>query len=977
MLAFIFLLVFSGWSDSLETPVDGATNLGVYPDLLWSETAWGGVSDVAGYQVQIAKDSAFSAVVVDDTVEIARYVPCDHPLDCGATYYWRVRCLRNLSVAGSWSEVSSFTVTEFDRYVVELDAADDVDDVRAAFELANDNAPATIRLTDDVSWSSDDTEILYLSGYENVRFDGNGKTITITNPSNRLFHVLSSENLLFENFSVDYDPLPYVLCEVVALDSVANQITLLTISNAANSCLELNDPRMLYASKTHMRLLDKGNPGAVMYGAETYIHDGKQNYVHSYTNNGTVYHVIQLNSDWYITDDFSVGDYMLRVARGSSRNTMRAAYCRNICFNNVTAYASPSQFVSSIDGSGLVVINCNVALKDGRYSSVTADSVYVRRNEIGPWVQDCSFVSNGDDCMNFHSVAAPVTAQVNATTLTVNVLGNFNRFDIGDEVAIWDPAPGTTAPVYTTVVFKDANSLSLTFADNIGTIDLSSAEAVNNSGVFNLTKSNRRFYVKNNLVRNNGRYGVMLASQYGAVVGNTFERCPGGAIQIGCFPSEGLNAADILVQDNRIQDCGYTGTFFERQDAAVILNAYGPTQDEVSLLLHNSIAFVNNRIDGWEAAVFKIKGSSNILVDNNVITDGKMTGFIGAATNDVLLVGNAFNVAIANTTLSDARAYDEWFVDLGDTSDISCAVYKTPVPEEHSGNLLDEGGFENGGASWTLNGAGVVSTSVCSGSAALQIVGNASAKSEYVRVKGNTEYSLCGFICGDALSGGTQGTRMDVRESCTDGGTANRITSIAWQTGTFGYTYFELKLKTLPDTGRLQVFCANAGLTNGTAYFDDLMLIEGDRNLVENGSFDDDLSGWTCSPVCSQDETISCDNSSGSLKFCQDVAIWRDAVQYVTNDIIDGAEYTLSGSIRIPETLGGSGNGLKLVMRFFNGTIFLDSAQSALFKTATEWTDAAFSAVAPTGTDRIQVRVYLNSNTGTVYCDQLKLLRSY
>jgi hypothetical protein len=976
MVALMFTLQSS--ASVLESPPDGYASASILPDFLWQECAWGGVSAVDGYQIQVATDSGFSLVIIDDTVEIARYVPCDHPLTSGSNYYWRVRCLSG-ATAGGWSETSEFTVADFAGYIAEIYASDSLADVRGKFALAKANSPATVRLSEDVCWGADDSDdILNLSGYANIHFDGNGKSITVTNPSNRLFHVPGCTNLIFSSFSVDYNPLPYVLCEVIETDTVNNRLIVQTISNAANPCLELNDPVMLGADKTHMRLLDKSDPGAVKYGAAIYIHDGKQTYSHSYLTNGVLHHVIDLSSRWYTADQFEIGDYMLRVARGVSRNIIRSANSEGICVNNVTAFASPSQFVSSIDGSGLIVVNSRAALKDGRYSSVTADSVYVRRNRIGPWIQDCSFTANGDDCMNFHSVGSTVTERVGDYTLRLTNASSVKAYAVGDDVAIWDPAPGSDVPVYTRIVSTDLQGLTITLADCVGTIDLSHSDPVKNSLVFNLTKSNRRFFVKNNIVNKNARFGILLSSQNGVVIGNTFNRCAGDAVRIGTDPGEGLNAADILIQDNRIAGCGYSETFFASRDGAVTLNAYGGGWTEVFHRFHDSISIVNNRIDGWECAAFKIKGSSNVLLDNNIITDGGMTGFPNPGScNDVILVGNAGPVTAVNTTLSDARAYTSYFYDAGGTDNITIASAYPYLPKEGSGTLLNEGGFENSGASWTLNTTTVDGEFPGTGQLALKISGNGLAKSEFVPVKGNTRYTLYGWIKGSSLSGGTKGARIDAREYRKDGGAATVISPSGWQTGTFDYAFFEKTFVTQSDTGRIQVYCVVSEVSSGTAYFDDLTLIEGDRNLISNGSFDLDLSGWIYASSFSHVPFLSHDSSSGSIKMSQPTAASVNARHKITGDIEGGSVYTVSGSLWIPEALSGAGNGARIFLKFYRGEQFLGQTAGGTYKSETGgWIIDTFTATAPEGADNAILFAIINDRAGTVFFDRFKLVRN-
>lgn len=962
-----WLFVLQGSSAELEFPADKALSQSTYPDLMWSSDAWGGVAEPESYQVQVALDASFNSVVVDDISEITRYVPCDHPLRNNTEYFWRVRCLAG-STTGGWSESRSFTVADFDGYVIELDETTTGPGLQAAFDTAKNNSPATIRLTGDLSIEADADEIVYLYGASDIFFDGAGHSITVSCPSNRLFHLNGCENIIFSDFDVDYNPLPYVLCEVTALDAGQNQLTVTTISNAANPCLELDDPQMLAADRTHMRLLDKDNPGRVAYDSPTYIHDGKQTYVSSYDSNGTRYHVIQLNSRYYTTADFSVGDAMLRVARWDSRNIMRAAASSNICFDNVTAYAGPAQFVSSIDGSGLIVINSGVERKEGRYCSVTADSLYVRRNAIGPWVQDCRFVANGDDCMNFHTVGSYIVSRIDSVTLKMDSNWTMNQFDIGDEVAIWDPDPGINAPVYRTVVGKDDVNDELEFSGSVGAIDLSDSDSARNSVLFNLTRNNRRFMVKDNLVQDNSASGLVLCSQDGAVIGNTFSGVGRCALKLTNIRNEGLGAADVLIRNNFAQGCGYEESFFDIGQGVFTVNSYSFTgAAEVPHQFAANLTFLNNRIDGWESSAIQIHGGTNIVVDSTVITDGGQSGFSGSVSNVVMDINRVSTVAVANTALSDSRGYDQEVLQGNAVTGLSVEAFVYTLPEESSGNLLADGDFSAAVSTWTLTDAVITNEE-------LVINGSGYAKTETVWVRGDTDYTLSGLIRCDAVTSSVQGVRFDLREYRRDGGSATRITSIDWQVGTFGPTRFELPVTTLPDTGKVVVYCSNINLIAGSSVFDDIELIEGDYNLLANGSFDEGLSGgWIYSDAFSWCGNRSRESSSGSLRFSQTNAVAQVAKQYIY-DIEPGAAYIVSAGMMIPENLGGTANGAKVVLKFYNGATFLESAASAAYKNAMEWTDVCFSLKAPASADSARVETYVNANSGTVYFDRLKIV---
>jgi hypothetical protein len=545
-------------------------------------------------------------------------------------------------------------------------------------------------LAEDVCWGTDDVDLFNLQGLNNVWFDGNGKTITVTNPANRVFHLFNSGNVIFSDFSIDFSLMPYVMLEVVDRDLRNNLITVRTVSNAANPCLELNDSRMLAADRTHMRLLDKEHLPRVKFNEDTYIHQEKNKYIDSWTENGTLYHHIGFpKPEECSVADFEVGDIALRTARWDSRNILRAYKCRHVAFNNVTVYASASQFVSSIDGSGLIVLGCRVAQTKGRASPLTADVVYVRRNEIGPWIQGCSFVGNGDDCINLHSIGAPVRSGLDDRTVVMGDMLHLSRFDVGDQVAVWDPSPGDESPVYTTVAAVDLKSKTVQFADPITPLHLGDLGWFRNTLVFNITKNNRRFYICDNEIRDNARFGILLGSQDGAVVGNLLDHCGSSAVQVGNDTGEGLNAINILFKNNRFVDCGYIGNYFNPRRAVVQIDAYGVHWKEVPVTLHRNLRFVDNRIEGWDSGAVKIRNCSDVLFSNTLISAGTSEGFADpAGSNDVFTIEFADQITVIGTSLQDERPRDHYLVQAVTVSNVSVDAESQAVKKGRNSRSL-------------------------------------------------------------------------------------------------------------------------------------------------------------------------------------------------------------------------------------------------------------------------------------------------
>jgi subtilisin-like proprotein convertase family protein len=98
------LQVFSGapGAATLTAPANGASGTSTAPTFQWSV-----LTNISGYQLQVATDVGFTSIVIDETVDDTSYTPTA-PLNPQTTYYWRVRGL-NPCGNGAYSAVFSFT----------------------------------------------------------------------------------------------------------------------------------------------------------------------------------------------------------------------------------------------------------------------------------------------------------------------------------------------------------------------------------------------------------------------------------------------------------------------------------------------------------------------------------------------------------------------------------------------------------------------------------------------------------------------------------------------------------------------------------------------------------------------------------------------------------------------------------------------------------------------------------------------------
>lgn len=655
------------WADVTSSSAEGKSALatGPLPNLVWPRSPGAGWPYTRAYEIEISAQPDFSSVLLRDRTEIERYVPTKESLEGGKTYWWRVR-LTDGKPAADWSAPGSFTVTDFARHVVVLKDGATAADARRAFAEARTHAPMTIRLAADMRWAADENDILPLTGLRDVLFDGAGHRIVITNPANCLFQIKDCRNLVFRDFEVDYDPLPYALCEVTAVMPQDNEIEVRVIRDAANPCLELDDPRMLAADRKHVRILDRAHPGRVKPGEATFIHDTKQEHRRRVLRDGAVHHVLGFKPKDYNVARLAAGDYLLRIARWDSRNIFRALGTSDLCLQRVVVYAGPSQFVSCIDGSGLVLADCHVKLKPGRYGSIDADCVYGRRNSLGPWIEGCSFAANGDDCINLHSLAieARYTRDGSLVPLSPGLLA---RFDAGDEIVVWNGGLDDPAPYVSRVTARKDALKTLEFLHD-GSLPYPADSRV---FVYDIAKSNQRFYLARNRIVDCARIGLLLSSAEGVVRNNRFDGCAASAVQVGNNPREGLITRDVLLADNVMTACGYCENYFAREAAVVAVNSFADGWKPVPHRFHRRLKLVNTTFEDWNSDLISLAGCEEVTIaGTRVGRHAPAAGSDDAARCSILTVGNCSDVQMTGTRVDDPWQQGRVYRDAGGTGRI-------------------------------------------------------------------------------------------------------------------------------------------------------------------------------------------------------------------------------------------------------------------------------------------------------------------
>lgn len=158
---------------SLLSPLDSSLNTAVTPQLVWNR-----VLDASSYDLQIATDSEFGNIVIEQ-YDISDSVYLSALLNSGTTYFWRVRGA-NLTGAGDWSLPWRFTtrvMPDLEVTAVQLPStAFSGQPFQVSWTIHNrgDGVTATPRWVDQVYLSVDSIynsqAVTYLGQFENPTY---------------------------------------------------------------------------------------------------------------------------------------------------------------------------------------------------------------------------------------------------------------------------------------------------------------------------------------------------------------------------------------------------------------------------------------------------------------------------------------------------------------------------------------------------------------------------------------------------------------------------------------------------------------------------------------------------------------------------------------------------------------------------------------------------------------------------------------
>ncbi len=451
--------------------------------------------------------------------------------------------------------------------------------------------------------------VIPLQDCEKLIIDGHDAEIMIHRQDVSFVWIWSSTNLIIRNFYIDYNPLPFsqgVVTEIIP-DKTGFLMKLDPGFPAPNDSF-------FESCDSWGMLKNAAQPGRLKANVSSFFR-----YADILDESSNLFRVTLANTDQI--SSFEVGDAF--VINGRSAAIGRYGRSENITFDRLTIYACPGSLFVGSQTSKLNVLNCNGQLKGNRLIVSGADGVHCQSARIGPWIENCDFEGLSDDCLNIYGLPIYVLEQLSPTQMSVYARASIQP---GDRLAFFNPNAGRIMQE-TTVVSYSGSTLVLSDPVEkmniapVGTpVDVRGWKIYDHA--YNLDTIGNYFIYRNNHMHDGRRYGIFIKASYGLVENNIFEGLSrtGIVLENNCNWPEGFYAKNIIIQSNRVSECGYGNWDPCMSISSLKLTGFMETPIQKNMYL------LNNTFNAVTGPALELSGVSNMVVKGNTFTSGSTTG---------------------------------------------------------------------------------------------------------------------------------------------------------------------------------------------------------------------------------------------------------------------------------------------------------------------------------------------------------------
>ena len=456
--------------------------------------------------------------------------------------------------------------------------ANDLSLIQSAFTaVSNSITPTEIRFNAGATYVISNGSLtsnipLLLGNATNVLVNGNGCKILIINPRIGFMGVSQCSNVIVENFSVDYDPLPCTQ-GIVTHNFFTNSPSELAVEflvdagYPAPTNANYVDANAVSIARRWGTVMDTNNPGR---GADD-----------SYA--GCIYtNVVQTNASGAFKVYFQFLNQAKSIQPGMKWH-MISRWNGSTLFNTYLSYQVTWLNNTNYAGAGIsyggsfcpLVCEIGDQIQLGpppagatapRLRTSNADGGYFGETRIGPWVQGCNFTGLSDDCANPYLSPFIVTNLPVQPTNTLALFANPNgtapvallpyQAQVGDSVLFMNATNGI---IFDRATITAVNLPNVTFDHAVSNIVTGTYDT--NTLLLDKTLDSSAVYL-NNQFSNSRQHGIYCRADNILIAHNTISGLELSAI--AGFPAIANNflnlfaPTNVVILDNILSDCSYS-----------------------------------------------------------------------------------------------------------------------------------------------------------------------------------------------------------------------------------------------------------------------------------------------------------------------------------------------------------------------------------------------------------------------------------
>lgn len=561
-----------------------------FPGFNWSEhpKAFRNPGEVIEYEIQIGSDKAFVGLVDHDRVALNRYIH-DRPLSPG-TYHWRVRAIQPDGKPLAWSKSSQFTIKKPD-FVVTVDVEKGlVHGVNSAVAKAKEAVGKSVRIVvppgDYVVDSNLHGYLFDLEGCKDLIIDGTGANLSFSSRKQGLIRARDCHGIEVVGFDVSYAKGSLRMQgRVVSLDPATRRVTVR--AEPGYPGFEGSDNH----AADIMFLLEPRKEGRLKSGVRSFFRPSGE-----YRKIGDGMWSFTIDKDF---EKWEVGDRFVCNFRSGSMHLFDCSRSHGVTAYDLTVAGWGGMQFVSVDGNDFRILNCTSRFDDGKWMTGNADGVHIRGHRLGPWIEGLEVKAIGDDSIALYARPSSIQrAVVDGNPKAAFLRPEYFNLEEGDEVSFFQPTEGLIL-LETKVVRtkpRDDGFVLVTFADDLPLSIRTTGPLVEQTQIWNRSKSCGDFMVRGCEFTNIRRYGTVFRSKRGVVENNTYRGISNRAIVAinGTQWPNGLYASEIIIRNNAISDSCFDSP--------------------------NRPAAIGIIFNGYKRGASSI-GPRNILIEGNAFTD--------------------------------------------------------------------------------------------------------------------------------------------------------------------------------------------------------------------------------------------------------------------------------------------------------------------------------------------------------------------